>query len=861
MRTDAAFSYFCELAYSGVQPLSVPIDRIVWTGQAGARLEPDATGWFDLSQLAQNPLRFHRGTWHHGAFWATGSVMRNGQEIPVRAPVFHRPVQVSLEHGRELRRPWTLHSEFPWTVSPGLVPVDWAERLNELRSELAHASGLVDDPRARQMVQDALAGAGLSGTVELRSETALWQDSSVALGAGGAVPSWRSLPPGGTAFGGIYGSFEHPPVPNDAAAVEALTPVQLNAEQRRVVAAALTSGVTVASGPPGTGKTHLIVAAALAQLSQGRTTLIATGSLAAADSIGEMLGRYPMVNALRFDSRRPPALLGNELVDGLPDEDYEINVLRASEAASDIVEELATVRAGLYRSLAVLARGGGAGLSTSADAPRPPRRGLWSRVTGRFASEPELAAPSVHSLQELWDEFDRLVDQRSVASATLLEAKRRAAMGGAGARRSLGQLARALRLEPVERRVALASHSQQFLAAAPLWFGTLDSVDTFLPTEAGLFDLVIFDEASQISQLQAAPALVRARRAMIVGDPKQLRHEPIATQDRHRTTAEYLALSADEADQLDETSMSLFDIAASAAPVLRLREHFRSSPHIIGFSNRRFYQDELQLMTQHPSREYRDAIHDRIVEFPHVDTQGVATGEVRAVVTLCRELVELGYRSVGVVAGFPAHAEALRDALAQEFVPVEMERLEFRCGTVASFQGIERDLVIVSPGLHAGNLHLLPRIEEPTAFNVMVTRAVRDVWIVSSLRPTELPEGLLREYLEWSHAPPAPFPPQRPESGWRGDLAQELQATGDVRVVIDYPVGAHTLDLAVGNGVAAFGVETTLHPDGVDAHIERHLTMRRAGWELVDAFEAEWAGRREERIAWLAARSARATSA
>ena len=74
MRTDAAFSYFCELAYSGVQPLSVPIDRIVWTGQAGARLEPDATGWFDLSQLAQNPLRFHRGTWHHGAFWATGSV-------------------------------------------------------------------------------------------------------------------------------------------------------------------------------------------------------------------------------------------------------------------------------------------------------------------------------------------------------------------------------------------------------------------------------------------------------------------------------------------------------------------------------------------------------------------------------------------------------------------------------------------------------------------------------------------------------------------------------------------------------------------------------------------------------------------
>jgi len=858
VRTDAAFSYFCELANSGTQPLSVALDRIVFTGSAGETLDPDAPGWFDMSELAQNPLRFMRGSWHQGAFWLSGTVIRNGQEIPVRAPVFHRPVHVSAAPGRELRRPWIIHSAFPWQVSPGLIAGEDVERLEAEAGERAHVSGLVHDAELRALIQDTIAELSPGGSLELRAETAVWQDQSPRLAAGQALPSWRSLDPRGTAFAAVYDAAPGSASAMAAATDQPRTPVQLNAEQRAVVSSALTSDLTVASGPPGTGKTHLIVATALAQLAEGRTTLIATGSLAAADSIGEMLSRYPMVTALRFDGRREPALLGNELVDGLPDEDLDINILRASETASDLAEELAWIRSGLHRRLSELADGGpGPDASAAVDEPAP-RRGVWSRLVGRFSAS-ETVAPPAHSLQELWDEFDRLVDAQSVASGNLLEAKRRAAMSTGGTRRSLGQLARALRLAPVERRVALASHSQQFLSAAPLWFGTLDSVDTFLPTEAGLFDLVIFDEASQISQLQAAPALVRGRRAMVVGDPKQLRHAPMATSDRHAAAVTHLGLSSDDADQLDELTMSMFDAAATAAPVLRLREHFRSSPHIIGFSNQRFYDGQLQLMTQHPSREYRDAIHDRIVDLAHVDADGIATGEVRATVQLCRELVELGYRSLGVVAGFAAHAEALREALAKEFAPVEMERLELRCGTVGEFQGIERDVIVVSCGLHAANLHLLAPIEEPTAFNVMVTRAIRDVWIVSSLAPADLPDGLLRSYLEWSHAPPPPFPPQQAESGWRGEVARDLQASGDVRVVIGYPVGVHTVDLAIGTGVRAFGVETTLHPDGVAAHIERHLTLRRAGWELVDAFAGEWQLRREERVAWIAARSARVT--
>jgi len=78
-----------------------------------------------------------------------------------------------------------------------------------------------------------------------------------------------------------------------------------------------------------------------------------------------------------------------------------------------------------------------------------------------------------------------------------------------------------------------------------------------------------------------------------------------------------------------------------------------------------------------------------------------------------------------------------------------------------------------------------------------------------------------------------------------------------MRVVVDYPVGGHTVDLAIGVGAMAFGVETSVHPDGVQAHIDRHLALRRAGWRLVDAFESDWRGRREECVAWIAALWAR----
>ena len=121
--------------------------------------------------------------------------------------------------------------------------------------------------------------------------------------------------------------------------------------------------------------------------------------------------------------------------------------------------------------------------------------------------------------------------------------------------------------------------------ALPLWVGTVADVEDLLPPTPGLLDLVVVDEASHVDQVRAAPVLARAQRALMVGDPRQLRFVSFVSDvdvagalDRHGA-----------AERLDVRRGSTYDLAAGATPVTWLAEHHRGAPHLIGFSARRFY--------------------------------------------------------------------------------------------------------------------------------------------------------------------------------------------------------------------------------------------------------------------------------
>ncbi|MEZ5168364.1 MAG: AAA domain-containing protein [Acidimicrobiales bacterium] len=292
-------------------------------------------------------------------------------------------------------------------------------------------------------------------------------------------------------------------------------------------------------------------------------------------------------------------------------------------------------------------------------------------------------------------------------------------------------------------------------------------------------------------------------------------------------------------------------MAAAAAPVTWLDEHFRSVPHLIDFSARHFYDDELRLMTQHPSVEGQDSIDQVRVDGVRVD--GVNRAEVDAVRDL---IVDLAYRegsgTIGVVTPFRAQADAIVEMMLDRFSLSQIRTYGLRAGTVHSFQGSERDTMIISLGLGSDDLaRSLRFVEDRGLFNVMVTRARRRIVLVHSFDPVALPPGLLADYFRFVDDPPRFEHQPRPSTVWTGRVADSLGDAGQ-RAVVDYPVAGWTVDIALGEGAAAFGVECAVHPDGVEAHIERHLTLVRAGWTLMDAFPSRWMLHPEEAAVHLA---------
>jgi hypothetical protein len=673
------------------------------------------------------------------------------------------------------------------------------------------------------------------------------------------------------------------------------TPLPLNRTQREAIARSRTESITVVSGPPGTGKSHLVAAVAIDEIARGNSVLIATQSDYAAGVIADLLGRNPGPRFVRFGNRESRETVAAELGDGLaqPLSSSQYDALnKAAEEMGQRADRLRrTISQLLTRETEFTAglRQRDLNLTVASQAPgvldpdfdldvaqrllarAGSRSGLVSqwrgvraekelrRVTNAspgatledmgFAIEAGMGESAVRrglaggglSLDAAWAELEDADEQWRTAIGRAVEAKRRARRNGQRrSTRAVAALASALRSGRVRRRRMLRDLSaNDFLDVLPLWIGTLQDIDDTLPVAPAVFDVVVFDEASQIDQMRAAPGLARAKRAIVVGDPRQLRHVSFVSDDAMIEAAAAADLVGDEARILDVRRNSLFDAAASVSSVTWLDEHFRSVPHIIAFSDTTFYRGNLRLMTQHPRTATEDAIRTIRVAGKR-NEQGVNAAEIVTVLGEVQRLAEAGARSIGIVSPFRAQADALEEAVLESFGPEDVVRLGLRIGTVHAFQGSERDIVIASlaigPTDAPGSLRFM---QNPNLFNVMVTRAKREMVVVTSVDDSDLPSGLLADYLRHAEHAPLPWIAATPPRGWVAAIHTELNGYR-LPVVANYPVAGWSVDLAIGDKEAAIGVECVVHPDGAETHIDQHLALRRAGWTMTDAFQSRW---------------------
>lgn len=428
------------------------------------------------------------------------------------------------------------------------------------------------------------------------------------------------------------------------------------------------------------------------------------------------------------------------------------------------------------------------------------------------------------------------------------------------------------------------------------------SVSQFLHPSLHRFDLVVFDEASQMCTEDAVGSIYRGNQVVIAGDNKQL--PPTAFFQLGEAEEYEYDDTADE--PLGDLYGSILDEAqALGMPTRRLRWHYRSRHEdLIAFSNHRFYDNELTTFPapyygSHPAlgvslRLVPDGVYDR----------GGRRDNLREAAVVAEMVFDHFRRSpektLGVIAFSLQQAEAihreleLRRRAQPAYEPhFREDRLEgFFVKNLENVQGDERDVIFFSVG-YGRDAHgrmtagfgPLNREGGERRLNVAVTRARERVVVVSSIRAsdidlkgTQAPGVLnLHRYLDYAERGIQALDLSRPEGSGEPGSDFEAQVGGAIQSLgydVVYQVGCsgYRIDLGVLDpafrGRFILGVEcdgATYHSAATarDRDRLREQVLRDLEWEIHRVWAPEWVQNRTKELErlGLAIESARSVKA
>jgi len=302
------------------------------------------------------------------------------------------------------------------------------------------------------------------------------------------------------------------------------------------------------------------------------------------------------------------------------------------------------------------------------------------------------------------------------------------------------------RLKPI-RDLLRRIHNLAF-ALKPCFMMSPLSVSQYIDPELIKFDIVIFDEASQIMPQDAVVCLMRANQAVIMGDTQQL---PPTT----------FFMSMDDDEELDENIIDLDSFLQEAShkfPEFSLKWHYRSkNENLIAFSNHQYYNNRLITF---PNSTMDD---ETGVEFVHVQNGIYDRGKSRKNKIEALKVVDVykkikknhPQKSIGIVAFNIPQQNAIREAFVlegEEFDDnIDTSNEDLFIKNLETVQGDERDIIILSFGYGKDstgklnhNFGPLNRQDGYKRLNVAITRSRYKTIIVSSITPDQLNDTKLR---------------------------------------------------------------------------------------------------------------------
>lgn len=386
---------------------------------------------------------------------------------------------------------------------------------------------------------------------------------------------------------------------------------------------------------------------------------------------------------------------------------------------------------------------------------------------------------------------------------------------------------------------------EQCKDSIPVWIMPLSKVIENIKLSSNTFDVIIFDESSQ-SDIFSLCALFRAKRAVIVGDDKQISPQVIGIdQDKINELIERYLGDIPHSEWFDMET-SLYSTALRVFPDrLLLKEHFRCVPEIIGFSNELCYSGEIVPLRRPDKNELFEkpivtvkvdnAEKDKVKNINVVEAQAL----VKQVVECCKN-EKYKDMSMGVISLLgDGQAEVIENMLREKLGESELIRRKLICGDAYSFQGDERDIIFLSMVV-ADNVKFasLTREVDIKRFNVAVSRARDQLWLFYSFSTEKLNPECVRTKLYRYCTDPAIINSNSKENNifvndFQKDVFQFINKSGyKIRPFIR--LGRHEIDFIIeGNNkkiaIECDGGSWTGSRDWEINH-ERQMTLERVGW-------------------------------
>jgi hypothetical protein len=633
-------------------------------------------------------------------------------------------------------------------------------------------------------------------------------------------------------------------------------PEVLSDAQSSVLDAAAKYPLSIVSGPPGTGKSFTIACLALREFSKGNSVLVVSQNQHAADVVRrkliDQMGIEPGLTVLGSEQGISPevksqiklmlTLRGNKQISELKNVNRELTRLSQQriQLESTFDEKMNSLKQGEEHKTSLW------------------KLKFWNFGLYRNDKKADLLSTKYSNLESLDEKIKGLI-VKFMAVHYRETAKK--LVCNADSRKSLELFAKSLtaRNQHYQEKYYKQVNFAHVLKGIPFWFSSLGNLHRLLPLQKELFDLVVIDEATQCNMAVCLPALQRAKRVVVLGDPKQLKHVSFVSFEQQQILAELHDLNSSDISH-NFRGNSVLDYAQSACELAEqsslLDEHFRSHPQIIQFSNSEFYQNELKIMTERPTNRQRS------VEIINVNGKRLSKGvnkqeadavlsQLQSIITEQRKLPETEVHTLGVLAFFSSQASYIEKMVFNEVSLNDMRRHNIRVGSPFSFQGEERNHMLISCSVDAktsGNSYTY--LNRDDVFNVAITRARDFQTLFTSCELDALKSGSkLKAYLKYVNE-------YKYESKQQSDIAHDsfqneicnwLTKRG-VDVFKNYTVAGISIDIMAvyhGHAVAIdlIGYEGDLH-DALP--LTQFKLLQRAGLESFLLPYQEWRDQTEK---------------